>query len=128
MGRGDGGDGDSRGCLSPVWLGDGASGFHLRPVGILSGVPEAFPGLPGAPWGSRGAGVSANWDQARQALQRLWGPPAPAGAKPGLPEQPVDQAAGEAGLAGSALLRPGPRGACEGPALARPAGSVGGTG
>lgn len=52
--------------------------------------------------------MSVNWDQARQALQRLWGPPAPARAKPGLPERPVDQAAGEAGLARSALLRPGP--------------------
>ena len=57
MGRGVvGGTVTAGACLSPLWLGDGVSGFHLRPVGILSGVPEAFPGLPGAPWGSRGDG------------------------------------------------------------------------
>ena len=38
-------------CLSPVWLGDGASGFHLWPVDNLSEVPEAFPGLHGGAGG-----------------------------------------------------------------------------
>lgn len=76
------------------------SGFHLWPVDPEWASPTST-GLPRPQRDSRraawGGGGSANWDQTRLALQRLWGRPAPAGEKPGLPERPVNQAAGTAG-------------------------------